>query len=308
MIGARRAAASRVVTRSVGSCRPGASRRTRIATTPYSASTSAVRTKGAAKPCAAASLTVVRALIAVPAHAGAEDADGRAAPARREPRVDERDADREGRPRDPEEEAADEQSGQRVVADQPEVQDGDDRGEGHGREHHPATEPVGQRADRDPAQRTHDHRHRDDQRLLERGQVQAVLELRPQRAEQRPRPEVHREADRRQGEHRPLGRASGRLRRSRRVRLLARHDSGPSVDVRPVRRTCPARGREPGRGTQDRPRRPNRTRDLGPRAPTQHDHRQCSSEWQNVRHRDVDVDGVEAHRGRGRAPAQGPRS
>ena len=51
---------------------------------------------------------------------------------------------------------------------QAEEQHRHDGGERHQREHDPAAEPVGQRADRDPAQRADHDRHGDQQRLLER--------------------------------------------------------------------------------------------------------------------------------------------
>ena len=73
---------------------------------------------------------------------------------------DERDADGERGAADPQEEPADQQRGQRRLPGQPQVQHRHDRRQRHQREHHPAAEPVGQRADRDPAQRTDHHRHR----------------------------------------------------------------------------------------------------------------------------------------------------
>src|SRR5512132_1459438 len=65
-IGSLAAAASRVVTDVVGTTRPGASRRKSQATTAYTARTAAVIRNGACSPTPLTSLTVVRALIAVP--------------------------------------------------------------------------------------------------------------------------------------------------------------------------------------------------------------------------------------------------
>ena len=111
-------------------------------------------------------------------HAGAEDADGHAPSIRRKPGVDERHANRERRSCDAEEEATDEQIGQAGVTGQPEEQHRNDRHEGDGGKHDPSAEPVGERTDRDPPERSDEYRNGDQQGLLERRQVQRDLELR----------------------------------------------------------------------------------------------------------------------------------
>ena len=70
-----------------------------------------------------------------------------------------------------------------------------DGGQADEREHDPGAEPVGERADRDAAERADDDGHRDEQRLGGEAQAEAFLDARAERAEQRPRPEVHREPD-----------------------------------------------------------------------------------------------------------------
>jgi hypothetical protein len=66
VIRSRRVAFSRRDRASVGTIRPGASRRNSAASAAYPVSASAVITNGVAVPFAAVSLTVVSALIAVP--------------------------------------------------------------------------------------------------------------------------------------------------------------------------------------------------------------------------------------------------
>ncbi len=138
------------------------------------------------------------------AHAGAEDADGEAAPLRREPRVDERHADREGGAGDAEEEAADQQQGVGVEGEEGDEQDRDDRDRRDDREHDPAAVAVGERTDDDPAQRADDDRDRDHQRDVGLGELTEgarLTEQRAERADERPGPEVHREADGGHGQH-----------------------------------------------------------------------------------------------------------
>jgi hypothetical protein len=173
------------------------------------------------------------------AHPHAEDAQ-RQPPARgRVPGVDQRHADGERRAAETEEEATNQE--QRVgVAEEPDEQHLEDRQEAHGREHHPSPESVGQRPDRDAANRADDHGHRDEQRLLERGEAQLLTVGDTERADQRPRPEVDEEAHRRQDDHHrgtaPLG-----ARGDRRPVAPgpARHGTPPTV--RPIRASSPLR-------------------------------------------------------------------
>ena len=83
---------------------------------------------GAFSPTLVNSLTVVRALIAVPPMPAPKMPIAQPASLRREPRVDERDAHREDGARDAEEEAADEEEGVGVERDERDEEDRHDRG------------------------------------------------------------------------------------------------------------------------------------------------------------------------------------
>ena len=137
-------------------------------------------------------------------HACAEDADRQSAPLRREPRVDERDAHREDGARDAEEEAADEEEGVGVERDERDEEDRHDGGRGDHREHHATAVAVRHRPDHDPAERADQHRHshqQGDVRLAQVAERPGVAEHRAERADERPRPEVHGEPERGEGQH-----------------------------------------------------------------------------------------------------------
>ena len=147
------------------------------------------------------------------AHAHSEDPQRQAAPGRRVPGVDQRDAHRERRAAQAEEEPADQQ--QRVrVAEQADEQHRQDRQEADGREHHPRAQPVGQGAHRDASDGPDHHRYGDEQGLLERGETELLAVGHAERADQRPRPEVDEESDRGEPEHHPRA-ACGGARRQR---------------------------------------------------------------------------------------------
>ena len=174
------------------------------------------------------------------AHARTEGAEGQAAPLRREPRVDEGHADGERRAAEPEEEAADQVGGERV-GEVPEVEHGQDGQQGHRREHPPRAEPVGERADRDPAERADQHRYGDQQRLLEGGQAELLTQRRAERRQQCPRPEGQGEADRCHRQHQPgapahRGVRTGRdaIRPGRRQSLAHRSHSSALYAAEPV--------------------------------------------------------------------------
>ncbi|MNW54917.1 hypothetical protein D3C74_325440 [compost metagenome] len=134
------------------------------------------------------------------AHADPEDPDRRPSPRRRVPGVDERDADRERRTAQAQEEAT--QDEHRVaVGDEADEQHRQDRRCADQREHDPGPEPVRERTDRDAAERAHDDRHRDEHRLLHGRQAERFAVRATERADESPCPEVHREADRREREH-----------------------------------------------------------------------------------------------------------
>jgi hypothetical protein len=77
----------------------------------------------------------------------------------------------------------------------------DDGGQRDQRAHDPPAERVGQRPHRNPPSEPTTTGTRHQQGLLHGAEVQGVLELRRERAQQRPRPEVDREPDGRQGDH-----------------------------------------------------------------------------------------------------------
>ena len=121
-----------------------------------------------------ASLTVVKSRDGGAAHADAEDADGEAAPRRREPGGDQRHADRERGAADAEEEPGDDQ--RRVgAARTASVSTGTMVATLTSGNITRRAEPVGQRAHRDAAERADDDRHRDQQGLLR-------AKLRPRRS------------------------------------------------------------------------------------------------------------------------------
>ena len=139
-----------------------------------------------------------------PAHAGPEDADRQAAPLGREPGVDERHADGERGAGDAEEEAPDQDQCVGVQREEGQEQDRHDRHRRDQREHDPAAVAVGQRPDQDAAQGSDQDRHGDQEGhvgLAEGAQGALLAEQRAERAEQRPRPEVHGEPERRQRQH-----------------------------------------------------------------------------------------------------------
>ena len=141
--------------------RAGPARRRRRST----ASTPAVIRNGAFAPRLVKSLTVVRALIAVPPMPAPKMPIARPRRLRREPGVDERDADGERRTGDAEEEPADQQQGVGVEGEEGDEQDRHDgrRAETIGNITRPPYRSVSA-TDDDAAQRADDHRDRDQQR------------------------------------------------------------------------------------------------------------------------------------------------
>ena len=138
------------------------------------------------------------------AHARAEDPDRQATTLGREPGIHERHTDCEGGARDAEEEPAEQEQHIGVERHEGDEQHWNDRDRRDQGEHQPAAEPVGQGPDHDPPEGTHQHGDGDEQghvRLGELTEGTGVLEHRPQRADQRPGPEVHREACRGHGQH-----------------------------------------------------------------------------------------------------------
>jgi hypothetical protein len=176
------------------------------------------------------------------AHAGPEHAHGEAAPLRREPGVDERHPDGERGAADAEEEPADQQPGERGVAGQAQVEHRHHGGQRDRREHHPPAEAVGERADRDPPERADHDRDRDQQRLLERAEVQRVLEPRTEGAQQGPGPEVDREPDRGHGQHQGLLSCH-----AARISRKGTGRTGTFDLIIPGRFTWPGTGRRPSR-------------------------------------------------------------
>ena len=175
MIGSRALAEIRAAREVVGTTRPGASRRTSQAATRVDGQDRGGDEEGRLRAQVVGELDGGQRADRGAAHAGTEDADRETALLRREPGVDEGDADGERRAGDAEEEAADQEQGVGVQGDEGDEQDRDDRHARDDREHHPAAVPVGQRADDDAAERADDHRDGDQQGHVGLGERRRVL-------------------------------------------------------------------------------------------------------------------------------------
>ena len=160
------------------------------------------------------------------AHAGAEDADREAAALRREPGVDERDADGEGGAGDAEEEPADQQQGVGVEGDEGDEEDRHDRdaprraGTSPGRRSGRSARRPTMRPSEPTSTGTATSSATSDSRERRRA-CPVSRNSGPERADQRPGPEVDREADGGQRQHQP--RRTWLRRTRRRVGARRRH-------------------------------------------------------------------------------------